>query len=105
MKGERQNPCLRGGERVERRRAWAEDTALLGSKRSADPGGQDRKAGDGFVPRRSVSYPFGIGTQAKNPAGRSLASWTKKTPGDGLPVVANSVQRELHFTLNQYSSA
>jgi len=40
MKGERQDPCLRSGERVERRSAWAEDTALLGSKGSADPRGK-----------------------------------------------------------------
>ena len=47
--------------------------------------------------------PFGIGTQAKNPAGRSPASYERKKPGDGLSVVAYSKGRELHFTLNQYT--
>ncbi len=82
--------------------AWAEDKATVGTDLSADPGAKT----EGRAMAQSVAClsptPFGIGTQAINPAGRSPASWEEKTPGDGLPVVANSKRRELHFTLNQY---
>ena len=93
--------------RVESSMAWAEDTALLGSNRSADPGAKtERRATVSSLARLSPSdvyvAAFGIGIKAKNPAGRSLASWEKKKPGDGLPAVAYSGRRELHFTLNQY---
>lgn len=89
--------------RVASSMAWTEDTALLGSNRSADPGAKtERRAMDSSV-ARLFPIPFGIGMKAINPAGRSPASYEAKKPGDGLPVVANSNRRELHFTLNQYT--
>ena len=57
----------------------------------------------GCIARLSPS-PFGIGTKAKIPAGRSPASYERKKPGDGLSVVAHSKGREPHFTLNQYKT-
>jgi hypothetical protein len=75
------------GLRVESSTAWAEDTALLGSNRSADPGAKTEGRAMGSVRRPFLSTPFGIGTQALNPAGRRPASLEEKKPGDGLPGV------------------
>jgi hypothetical protein len=49
--------------------AWAEDRATVGTDPSADPGAKT----EGRVVRRPTffSTPFGIGTKALNPSGRS----------------------------------
>jgi hypothetical protein len=91
------------GRTVQQPMARAEDKATVGTDLSADLGAKtERRAMDSSLARLSHA-PFGIGTKAINPAGRSPASWITETPGDGLPDVANSDRPELHFTLNQYN--
>jgi hypothetical protein len=95
--------CLRKPLNVERSTAWVEDTALLGSNRSADPEAKtEGRAMDSSL-ARLPSIPFGIGTKAKNPPRRSRESGDCELPGDGLQDVAISVNSVLHFTLNQYT--
>ena len=85
--------------------AWAEDKATVGTDLSADPGAKtEGRAMDSSLARLS-RLPFGIGSKAINPSRQSREQLEIQTPGDGLPVVANSDRRELHFTLNQYRSA
>jgi len=92
------------GMTVQQPMARAEDKATVGTDLSADPGAKtERRAMDSSV-ARLTQIPFGIGSKAINPAGRSPASWITETPGDGLPDVANSDRPELHFTLNQYTA-
>ncbi len=73
------------------RRASRTTDALGGGYRSAlkqperRPRGQDRKAGDGFVPRTSVSDPFRDWHPSEESAGRSPASWKKEYPGRRSP--------------------
>lgn len=97
--------CSMNGLRVEPSAAWAQDTALLGSNRSGAPGAKTERRAMASSLARLSQTSFGIGTKAINPAGRSPASYETKKPRDGLPVVANSARRELHFTLNQYRGA
>jgi len=83
--------------------AWAEDTALLGSNRSADPGAKtERRATDSSLARLSP-IPFGIGSKAINPSRRSRESSICELPGEGLPNVSSVTKPVLYFTLNQYS--
>mgnify|MGYP001595781480 CR=1 FL=1 len=89
--------------RVESSMAWAEDTALLGSNRSADPGAKtERRAMDSST-ARLFPTPFGIGIKAINPSRRSRELLEIQKPGDGLTEVANSEGLELHFRLNHYT--
>ena len=83
--------------------ARAEGKALLGSNLSADPGAKTE--GRAVHPAACLSSsPFGIGTRAINPSRRSREFFMSFKPGDGLLDSANSQQRKLHFTLNQYKS-
>jgi len=89
---------------IEGHAARAEDTALLGSNRSAAPGAKtEGRAADRRVRRPSFPSSFGIGTKAINPSRRSREFLKTPAPGDGLPDVANSERAIVHFTLNHYT--
>jgi hypothetical protein len=86
------------GFRVEFSTAWAEDTALLGSNRSADPGAKtERRAMDSSLARLS-STPFGIGTQAINPSRRSREIWAVNCRET---VSRTYVPREARFSISR----
>ena len=84
---------------IEQWTARAEDTALLGSNRSADPGAKTEGRASCSVARLSPLRDW-------HQSDKSLAAQPRvldvKTPGDGLPDVVNSERPILHFTLNHY---
>ena len=96
------------GALVEESTTRAEDTALLGSNRSADPGAKTEGRAAGAVCRIAAHRPVARLAPLRDwhQGDKSLAAQPRalnvKTPGDGLPVVANSERPALHFTLNQY---
>jgi len=70
---DRLDSCQAHRPRVSWTPAWAEDRALLGSNPSADPG--TNTEGRAAVPNAArLFHPFGIGTKAINPSGRSPES-------------------------------
>ncbi len=85
---------------IEQWTARAEDTALLGSNRSADPGAKTEGRAARSVARLSHLRDW-------HQSDKSLAAqprvWEASTAGDGLPDVSNSERPGLHFTLNHYS--
>ena len=74
--------------------AWAEDTALLRSNRSADPGTETEARA---VHQPPGIFTFGISTHATNLRG------TTPRPSDRMSPFAltNADQTEFQFTLNQ----
>jgi hypothetical protein len=84
---------------VEQPMTRAEDKALLGSNLSADPGAKTEGRAARPVARLSPLRDW-------HQSDKSLAAQPRvldvKTPGGGLPDVANSERSILRFTLNHY---